>query len=293
VAALRPRQWFKNLWVLAPVVLTGGLRDGVKTGDAVLAFFCFSAVSSAIYLLNDFLDVEGDRLHPVKRLRPLAAGEIGPAEALLTALLLAILGLGSAVLLIPAPTGSLSVGWVLLAYLSLQLAYNFQLKHMIIVDVMAIAGGFVLRVLAGGVAIDAAISPYLYLSTIFLAVFQGFAKRRHELQILAETAGDHRPSLDDYTIELLDTFLVISATATVMTYCLYAVTTPYRPAYVTVNLLLLTVPFVLYAVFRYLYLVKVRGLGGAPEEILLGDRLFLLDVIAWGLTLVIILYGAS
>ena len=288
---MRPRQWFKNLWVLAAVVVTGGLRDPVKTRDTFVTFACFCAISSAIYLLNDWLDVESDRKHPVKRRRPLAAGELGSAEALVTAALLAFVGVLGAFVLIGPSGGFWSVGWVLVGYLALQLAYNLVLKHMIIVDVMAIAGGFVLRVLAGGAAINAAISPYLYLSTIFLALFQGFAKRRQELQALAEVAGEHRQSLDDYTIGLLDTFLMISATATIMTYCLYAVTTPYRPVYVSVNLLLLTVPFVLYAVFRYLYLVRVRGLGGAPEDVLLRDRLFLLDVVAWAATLVTILYG--
>ncbi len=290
---MRPRQWFKNLWVLAAVVLTGGLSDWRLSRDALLTLACFCAISSAIYLLNDCLDVESDRKHPTKRRRPLAAGEISAAEALALALLLVIAGIGGAFLVVGPSEGFWSVGWVLVAYLGLQLAYNFLLKQMIIVDVMAIAGGFVLRVLAGGAAIDVAISPYLYLSTIFLALFQGFAKRRQELQALAEQAGEHRQSLDDYTIGLLDTFLNISATATIVTYCLYAVTTPFRPDYVSPNLLLFTVPFVLYAVFRYLYLVRVRGMGGAPEEILLGDRLFLLDVLAWGLSLLLILYGAK
>ena len=148
-------------------------------------------------------------------------------------------------------------------------------------DVMTIAGGFVLRVLAGGAAIDVKISAYLYLSTIFLATFQGFAKRRQELLSMSGDAPGHRPSLEEYSVSLLDTFLTITATATTVSYALYAVNTPYRPQNVSANLLLLTVPFVIYAVFRYLYLIHVKGLGGAPEEMLLKDRLLLLDVLGW------------
>jgi hypothetical protein len=144
--------------------------------------------------------------------------------------------------------------------------------------------------LAGGVVIDRDISPYLYLSMIFLALFQGFSKRRHELAVLAEAAGDHRPSLNEYTTHLLDHFIMIAATSTIVTYALYAVNTPHRPRGVSVNGLLLTIPFVLYAVFRYLFLVQVRGMGGTPEEILLKDRLLLLNVIAWAVTLLVLLY---
>jgi 4-hydroxybenzoate polyprenyltransferase len=288
---MRPRQWIKNVWVMAAVVVSGGLSDPEKFAAALTTFACFCAVSSAIYLLNDCLDVAKDRRHPIKRLRPVAAGHLSARLAIATSILLGSFGVAAAFILLPPGEGFWSAAYVLLAYIVLQVAYNFRLKHMIIIDVMAIAGGFVLRVLAGGAAIDTAISPYLYLSTIFLALFQGFAKRRHELQILAEDAAGHRQSLDDYTIGLLDSLLTISATATIMTYCLYAVTTPYGPVHVSVNLLLLTVPFVLYAVFRYLYLVWVRGLGGAPEEVLIRDRLFLLDVLAWAAILVFVLYA--
>ena len=155
LVAMRPRQWFKNLWVLAAVVVTGGLRDPIKTRDTLVTFACFCAISSAIYLLNDWLDVESDRKHPVKRRRPLAAGDLQGGEALVAAAVLAIGGILGAFGIIGRSGGFWSVGWVLVGYLVLQLAYNFVLKRMIIVDVMAIAGGFVLRVLAGGAAINA------------------------------------------------------------------------------------------------------------------------------------------
>jgi 4-hydroxybenzoate polyprenyltransferase len=284
VAALRPRQWSKNLFVFAALVLTGQLGQPEPTRATVLTFLLFCAVSSAVYLVNDLVDMEQDRLHPVKRHRPLASGELPPVVAAVLAVLLAGLGLVGGLAVRPAVAG------IVLSYLMLQLAYTLLLKHMIIVEVLAIAGGFVLRVWAGGAAIGEPISGYLYLSMIFLALFQGFAKRRHELTVLEGLAGEHRRSLDEYTLDLLDQFILIAATACLVTYSLYAITTPDLPAGVTHNMLLVTVPFVLYAVFRYLYLVRVRGEGGAPEDLLLSDRLLLLDVVGWALALLVILY---
>jgi 4-hydroxybenzoate polyprenyltransferase len=290
LVAMRPKQWVKNVWVLAALVLTGGLFDPDRALRVFATFAYFSFASSAVYLLNDMVDREGDRNHPRKKFRPFASGELGILEGALAAVLLAFIALFGAFRLSGGLTPDLTVGWIVLAYLLLQLAYSFVLKHMIIVDVMTIAGGFLFRVLAGGAAIEAEISAYLYLSTIFLALFQGFAKRRSELSQMAEDAGAHRPSLDEYTIELLDNLLVVTASATIVTYAVYAVEAPFKPEDISVNLLLLTVPFVVYAVLRYLYLVQVKGMGGAPEEILLADRLFLLDVLAWAGMLLLILY---
>ena len=282
--AMRPRQWTKNLFVFAALVLTGKLVQVDATLKATAAFLLFCVVSSAVYLLNDLADVQQDRLHPEKRSRPLASGEIGPGVALAWTAMLCVIGVG----------GGFAVdrllGWVIVAYLVLQLAYTMALKHMVIVEVLAIAGGFVLRVLAGGAAIDRPISPSLYLSMIFLALFQGFSKRRHELRLLADVAGNHRPSLSEYTIELLDDFIVIAATATIVTYSLYAIETPARPPGISANVLLLTIPFVLFAVFRYLYLVRVQGEGGTPEDLLLTDGPLLINVVAWAASLLVILY---
>lgn len=278
---MRPRQWTKNAFVLAALLLTGGLRDVPKTRAAVITALLFCLVSSGVYIVNDLMDVEGDRRHPVKRFRPLAAGEISPALGGLLAAGLTVLGIGGGYLWVQPQASPYLVGNILATYFLMQLAYTFVLKHMVIIDVMTIAGGFVLRVLAGGAAIDVKISAYLYLSTIFLATFQGFAKRRQELLTMSTSAAGHRPSLEEYSVSLLDTFLTITATATTVSYALYAVNTPHRPQNISANLLLLTVPFVIYAVFRYLYLIHVKGLGGAPEDMLLKDRLLLLDVLAW------------
>lgn len=278
---MRPRQWTKNAFVLAALLLTGGLRDVPKTRAAVITALLFCLVSSGVYIVNDLMDVEGDRRHPVKRFRPLAAGEISPALGGMLAAGLTVLGIGGGYLWVQPEASPYLVGNILATYFLMQLAYTFVLKHMVIIDVMTIAGGFVLRVLAGGAAIDVKISAYLYLSTIFLATFQGFAKRRQELLTMSTSAAGHRPSLEEYSVSLLDTFLTITATATTVSYALYAVNTPHRPQNISANLLLLTVPFVIYAVFRYLYLIHVKGLGGAPEDMLLKDRLLLLDVLAW------------
>jgi 4-hydroxybenzoate polyprenyltransferase len=274
----------KNVVVFAALILTGQLGDPQKTWLTIAAFVLFCAASSSVYLVNDLADVRQDRLHPKKRHRPLAAGELEPAVALGVAVALAVFALVGGFVMNPA------MGGVILAYLALQMAYTFALKHFVIVDVLTIAGGFVLRVLAGGLAIGSPISPYLYLSMIFLALFQGFAKRRHELRVLSDAAGAHRPSLNEYTTNVLDQFIVIAATSTVVTYSLYAITTPARPAGISANMLLLTIPFILYAVFRYLFLVQVREEGGTPEEMLLTDLPLLLSVFAWALSLLVILY---
>jgi 4-hydroxybenzoate polyprenyltransferase len=275
----------KNAVVFAALILTGQLGDPDKTSVTVAAFVLFCAVSSSVYLINDLADIEQDRMHPKKRNRPLAAGELSPTVAAIVAAALAAFGVVGGFWL------SLAMGGVVLAYLALQLAYTFALKHFVIVDVLTIAGGFVLRVLAGGVAIGRPISPYLYLSVIFLALFQGFAKRRNEMLVLSDEAGSHRQSLSEYTTGILDQFMVIAAASTVVTYALYAITTPARPAGISANVLLLTIPFILYAVFRYLFLVQVHDEGGTPEEMLLSDLPLLLSVLGWGVFLLIILYA--
>ena len=234
---------------------------------------------------NDVVDRESDRRHPEKKYRPIAAGELRPTVAIVAAGLLAALAVvGGFVAL------NQLFGVVVAAYLALQIAYSFFLKHLVIIDVLTIAGGFALRVLGGGAAIGQPISPFLYLSIIFLALFQGFAKRRHELSTLQEDAAGHRKNLEEYTFGFLDQLIVITAAATIVTYSLYPISTPYVPEGLSANVLLLTIPFVLYAMFRYLYLVHVGGMGGTPEEMLLKDRLLLADVVGWALAIVFILY---
>ncbi len=290
-AALRPRQWTKNLVVFAAIALSGQLTQPALILRTLGVFAIFSAVASAVYLLNDTVDAPQDRLHPDKRLRPIASGALGTRTAIVASGVLALAGVLAAIAMARSPGASRMLLVAVVGYLLLQLTYIFALKHIVIVDVLSIAGGFVFRVLAGGAAIDTVISPYLYLSMINLALFQGFAKRQNEIKTLADSAGGHRRSLDDYTPRYLDQLITIAAASTIVTYALYAITTPHRPESISPNALLITVPFVMYGLFRYLYLVQVRGAGGAPEDILLRDKPFLLDVIAWALVLVFILYG--
>ncbi len=279
--ALRPKQWTKNGILLAPLVFAKSALEGGLVLRAMVAVASFSLLASGVYVLNDWFDRDKDRLHPEKRRRPIAAGH---------------LGLPSAVALVLA-SWSLSAGlgaWlgtpflsVLAGYLVLQVLYTFVLKHLVLLDVMAIAFGFILRVVAGAVAIDVVVSNWLFLCTLLGAVFLGFAKRRAELSSLEEAAA-HRANLAEYTVPMLDQMMSISAACTVLAYGLYTVS-PETVARAGTDRLKFTVPCVLYGVFRYLFLVHKRGQGGAPEKVLLGDRpiqatiVVILGIAAWAL----------
>lgn len=288
IRAMRPKQWTKNAVVFFPLVFT--LNEYWRPfsaemyrylGLATLAFVLFSLLSSAVYLVNDVVDIEKDRLHPTKRNRPIASGKLSPRTALGVALLLFIVSVGGALLL------SVPLGLVMLAYVLLQVAYTFVLKHMVLLDIFAIAAGFVLRAVAGAVVISVGISPWLYLVTVLLSLFLGFSKRRHELLLLNDQAGNHRQILSEYTPELLEEILSVVTSTTVMAYSLYAFTAPNLPQN---HAMMLTIPFVLYGIFRYLYLVHKKNEGGSPEEILLTDRPFIIDILLWGISVVAILY---
>ena len=281
VRSLRPLQWTKNAVVFAALVFSGELFEVGAVLRTLLVAAVFCCASSAMYLVNDIRDVEGDRIHPKKRHRPIAAGLVTPGQAAATA----------AVLFGLAVTGAWLVGPPLLAvvltYLLLMVAYSYGLKRLVILDVFAIAAGFVLRAVSGAVAIDVPISPWLYLCTLLLALFLGFGKRRHELTSLEADAVRHRANLEAYSVPLLDQIIGIVAAAIVMAYSLYtfgAANVPGNQA------MMLTIPFVAYAVFRYLYLTQRRGLGGAPETLLFADRSLLACIAGWGLTSIAILY---
>jgi 4-hydroxybenzoate polyprenyltransferase len=231
--------------------------------------------------VNDLRDVESDRLHPRKRLRPIASGQITTTMAWgMVALLLAIC-LPVALLLRP------EFGAVVLGYLALMTAYTFVLKHLVIVDVFAISAGFVLRAAGGGIVLDVPISPWLYVCTVLLSLFIGFGKRRHELLLLDDAAGSHRRNLDEYSPELLDQFILISAAATIMAYSLYTFEADTLP---DDRSMMLTIPFVVYAIMRYLFLVHRRDGGGSPEQVLLTDMPLLGCITLWGIVAVLILY---
>ena len=280
---MRPRQWTKNGFVYAALVFDGKLFEPTLFLRTTVAFVCFCLISSATYLINDLVDIEKDRQHPTKRHRPLAAGTLPPWVAIATAILFVILCLPVAFWI------STSFGAILTGYLLLTLAYTFYLKHVVIVDLLVLAGGFVLRVAGGVAVIDVErFSPWLYVCMVLLALFIVMGKRRHELILLEGKASSHRTSLENYNLRFIDEMIALVTSAIVMAYSLYTFSAPNLPLNHT---MMLTIPFVLYGLFRYLYLIHVKGEGGAPEELLLRDRPLLIDVALWVVAVVIVMYA--
>lgn len=280
--SMRPKQWTKNALVFAALVFSDRLFEVDAVFQVLLAFAAFCMASSAVYLLNDLRDRESDRSHPVKRFRPIAAGLVPAEHATVMAVILAAGAAGVSFALDPVFTA------IIAGYVLLNITYSLYLKHMVIVDVFSISAGFVLRAAGGAVVLDVPISPWLYVCTVVLALFVGFGKRRHELTLLEGDAGSHRKNLDDYSAALLDQFIVVTAGATVMAYSLYTFVAENLPEN---HLMMVTIPFVLYGIFRYLFLVHERQEGGAPEQLILSDVPLLGSVFLWGVTSVIILYG--
>jgi 4-hydroxybenzoate polyprenyltransferase len=281
--SLRPGQWTKNLFVFAGLLFGRRLLEPTDVGLAAVAFVVFCGLSGAVYLVNDVADRERDAYHPVKAQRPIASGALAPVTALTAASILATVGLIVAFELKPL------FGVVAASYLVLQLLYSGPLKHIVIIDVLAIAIGFVLRVVAGAVVIDVPASHWLLICTILLALFLALSKRRHELVLLADGAGGHRRILQEYSPYLLDQMIGVVTASTLMAYIFYA-TSPETAEKFGTSLLGLTIPFPIYGIFRYLYLVHQKEGGGSPSEMLLNDRPLLLCVALWGLTVAAIVY---
>ena len=281
---MRPKQWAKNIFIFGALVFDKKLFEPVFFLKTSAAFAMFCLLSSTVYIINDLGDVEKDRQHPIKRYRPLASGHLKPSVAIGAAV-------GFLVVLLPlAFILDVWFGVIALAYLVNNLLYTYWLKNVVIVDVLSIAAGFVMRVGAGAAVIPTQrFSPWIYVCMTLLALFLGFGKRRHELALLASDANNHRRVLDDYSLRFLDEMMGVVTASTVMAYAIYTFSAEGLPPN---HSMMLTVPFVLYAVFRYLYLIHVRGEGGAPEEILLGDLPFLVDVTLWGILVVVLIYLA-
>lgn len=279
---LRPRQWTKNALVFAGLVFSHRLGDLDALLTSVGAFLVFCVVSSAAYVINDIGDLERDRLHPLKRTRPIARGVIPvPAAVALVALLMG-LAVPAAFLL------SWRFATVALVYFGIVLCYSFYLKHIVLVDVFAISAGFVLRAVAGTVVLGVVLSPWLLVCTILASLFIALAKRRHELVLLTDGAGGHRPILEQYTRQFLDQAISIVTSATVIAYSLYTFSAESLPED---NSMMLTIPIVLFALLRYLILIYVHNEGGSPETLLLRDRPLLLSILAWGAAVVLVLYA--
>lgn len=282
--SLRPPQWAKNAFVLAPLVFGKVLDDPASLLAASLAFVAFCAASSSVYLVNDVQDRESDRRHPLKRLRPVASGALPVPLALGAAAVLLALAI---VLGVPLGAGFLAV---LAVYALLNLGYSAGLKNVVILDVMIVAVGFVLRVIAGGLAIDVPVSSWLLLCTIFLALFLAFSKRRHEIVLLAEEARGQRRVLDHYSPAFLDQMINVVTASSVVCYALYAVAPETQERFQS-DWLVYTVPLVLFGIFRYLYLVYQKPHEKNPTEAILADPPFLLNLVLWALTVIWIVYG--
>jgi 4-hydroxybenzoate polyprenyltransferase len=280
--ALRPKQWAKNVFVFAALVFAGRLADTASVARVVGAFVVFCVLSSAVYLINDIRDREADRLHPIKRKRPIAAGEIRVGTASMISVVLAVSALLAAIALSPR------FGALATFYLVLNLAYSFGLKRVVILDVMMVATGFLLRALAGAIVIDVAISRWLVMCTGLLALFLGFVKRRQEIASMEEGAAT-RPILREYSLPFLDQMIAIVTGATVVAYSLYAFSPEVAQKLGTEHLGL-TIPFVLFGIFRYLYLVHQKGAGESPTVVVLTDVPLIVDILLWGAVVTIVLY---
>lgn len=279
---MRPKQWTKNVFVFAALVFDGQLLEVGPFTQTLVGFILLCLASGTVYIINDIADIEQDKQHPKKRHRPLASGRLSVRVAWIATIVLGVATLAVSFTL------NRWFGALVLTYILINLLYSYRLKHVPIIDVFIIASGFVLRVGAGVMLITVErFSPWLYVCTTLLALFLGFGKRRAELSLLADKANTHRKVLDGYTISFLDQLITIVSAMTIMAYSLYTFSAENLPGD---HLMMLTIPFVVYGIFRYLYLIHVENAGGAPDEVLLTDMPFLTSIIGWGLLVMLILY---
>ena len=283
VRSMRPSQWVKNTLIFAPLLFARELGDPEAFLRVAFTFALFCILSGGVYLVNDILDREQDRRHPFKKNRPIASGALAPSTAAAAGVAAIVAAFVAAFALSPA------VAAVMAGYLLLNIGYSRFLKNLVIIDVMTIAAGFLLRVIAGGLAIPVAISFWLLLCTGLLALFLGFGKRRHELVLLDAGASSHRPILREYSPYFLDQMISVVTTSTVVTYALYTMSADVQEKLGT-HWLGLTIPFVLYGIFRYLYLIHQKSEGGDPSQTILTDRPLLANIVLWGGAVVAILY---
>jgi 4-hydroxybenzoate polyprenyltransferase len=279
---MRPRQWAKSIFIFAPLVFDKKVFIPDLFLRTFAGFVLFCLISSSVYIFNDLADIDADREHPQKKNRPIPSGQLSPRAAWAAAILLFLISVTAGYLLAP------SFAMVLAGYFLLNLAYSKWLKHVLILDVLILAAGFVLRVAAGVTLIHVErFSPWLYVVMTLLSLYLGFGKRRAELALLADEAGSHRKVLEGYTIPLLDQYIIIVTGMTIVSYSLYTFSAPNVPAN---HSMMLTIPFVVYAIFRYLYLIEVEHRGEAPEEILLSDRPFQIAMLLWAIAVLAVFY---
>ncbi len=283
IETMRPRQWIKNLLVFAGVLFSLKLFELDSLLRSTAAFFIFCVVSGAVYIMNDLVDYKRDLAHPEKRNRPIASGRLPRRAALVALIFLTIL--------------SFSLGWLLSAkfalvtfvYFVMNIAYSFKLKNIVIIDVMTIAIGFVLRAVAGAVVISVSFSHWLLMCTMLLALFLAICKRRHELYLISDNAANHRAVLEHYSLALIDQMTAIVTASALVAYALYTISPEVIGKFKT-NKLIYTFPFVLFAIFRYLYLVMTKNQGGSPEKVFLQDKAMIIDLFLWVVAVLGILY---
>jgi len=277
ITSMRPKQWYKNLILFVGIVFSMNLLNVQMWLNVIAAFAIFCMLSGSEYIINDIIDIEKDRKHPTKRKRPIASGELKKSHALLSAFVMIIFGIGGAYVI------NKSFFVISTSYLFLILLYSLVLKHLIIVDLLVISIGFVIRAVAGCLAINVFISPWLIICAFLLALFLALGKRRHELVLLAENAKEHRRILEGYSVEMLDQMISITTGALIISYSLYTFLADN-------NYMMLTIPFAIYGLFRYLFLVHARNFGGETEMIF-RDKGMVLSMILWAVLVVLILYG--
>jgi 4-hydroxybenzoate polyprenyltransferase len=283
LSTLRPQQWVKNFVLFAGLIFSQNLDKPEMALKTVAGFALFCLLSSSVYVLNDILDIESDRKHPLKSSRPIASGKIKTSTATVLFIVLALISLGLSAWLSPP------FALIAASYFVLNLLYSSYLKHLVIIDVMCVALGFVIRAVAGAVLIGVEISAWLVVCTTLLALFLGFGKRRHELQLLETQATNHRRSLSEYSPYFLDQMISVVTASTVVAYAFYTLSAEVETKLGTKHMDL-TIPFVLYGVFRYLYLIHQKEEGGSPTRMLLNDKPILINVILWLVAVILIVY---
>jgi len=282
LSSMRPGHWVKNLIVFAALIFAQAYAEPDKIILALAAFAAFCFGSSAVYIINDIFDRENDKKHPVKSKRPIASGAVSIPGAIVAAIILFLLSLAF------ASYANLLTVLALLVYIMLNLAYSAFLKHLVIIDVMTIAAGFVIRAVAGGFAIEVPVSPWLLVCTTLLALFLGFGKRRHELGLLSAEAVNHRKSLENYSMPFLDQMISVVTASTVVAYAFYTLSPEVVDRFGTAWLSA-TIPFVLYGIFRYLFLIFHKEMGGNPTKLMLADKPLLVCVLLWLMTVLIVI----
>lgn len=278
IRLMRPKQWTKNFFVLAALIFSKNLFNLKLLTINLLVLVLFCLASSCVYILNDIVDVEKDRCHPQKKFRPIASGEVSVKEAIVLNVIL-ILAIFCSLYII-----DIKILFIILAYLILNVLYSFKLKNVVIIDVMVIMAGFVLRVESGSIATNVILSPWLILCTVLLSLFLALNKRKSEILTLDENRGNHRKILQEYSIELIDKMLTIVTPSILMAYSLYTFNSTQSKG------MMFTIPFVLYGIFRYEYLMHSQNIGGKPEDIFTKDRPFLINILLWGISIAVIIY---